>query len=193
MKKIGLFFGTFNPIHLGHMKLAHYFVSQTEVEEVWLIVTPRNPFKSNEVLLDDFYRLEMVKRACEPHAQLYSSDIEFDLPRPNYSIDTLRALNEKYTDLEFVLLIGEDNLASFHHWKGHESILKNFGLRVYPRQHLGTIQERFIKHPNIRFVDAPKMNISASNIREQIKSGRDVSALLPIENGLYLQKNNFYR
>ena len=133
MKEIGLFFGSFNPIHTGHMIIANLVKETTSVEEVWFIVSPQNPFKKNKNLLHEFDRLDMVNAAIADDYQFRSSDVEFNMPRPSYTIDTLTVLQEKHPDKKFKLIIGEDNLASFPKWKNHDKILEHFGLIVYPR------------------------------------------------------------
>ncbi len=192
-KKIGLFFGSFNPIHIGHIILANHFVENTDLNEVWFVVTPHNPHKKKQSLLSDFHRLSMVRLAVENYPKLKASNIEFDLPQPNYTINTLTFLKEKHPDFDFAVLMGQDNLASFHKWKNFEAILEYYKIYVYPRLTQKTVQERFLTHPNIHFVKAPIIEISATQIREAIKEKKNVRPLLPCEVYDYLDEMNFYK
>jgi nicotinate-nucleotide adenylyltransferase len=193
MKQVGLFFGSFNPIHVGHLILANHFAEHTALEEVWLVVTPQNPFKVKQSMLDNRQRLELVYRACEPYPKLKPSDIEFDLPTPNYTIDTLVRLKEKYPSHQFTLLVGQDNLFHFHKWKNHDIILEDYGLLVYPRKSAESIPEALKNHPKIVLVAAPEINISSSSIRTQIKNGQNIRPLMPPESWQYLDEMNFYK
>lgn len=193
MKQIGLFFGSYNPIHIGHLILANHFVEHTELDQVWLVVTPQNPHKEKKSLLADRQRLEMVYRACEPYPKLVPNDIEFGLPQPNYTIDTLVRLKEKYPTHHFSLLLGEDNLASFHKWKNHAILLEDYGLWVYPRQHHRSITDNLQNHPKIRRVEAPEINISASALRQQIREGKNIRPLMPEAAWQYLDEMGFYK
>ncbi|SFU68923.1 nicotinate-nucleotide adenylyltransferase [Pustulibacterium marinum] len=195
MKKVGLYFGTYNPIHIGHLVIANHFAEHTDLDEIWLVVTPHNPFKKKKTLLDNYQRLEMVFKATEGFEHLKPSDIEFKLPQPNYTSDTLIYLQEKYADYEFALIMGEDNLNSFHKWKNYEVILEHHHLYVYPRVPARTIaDESLLKHPKIHIVEnAPIMEISSSFIRDEIKSGKNVKPLLPGSVWNYIDDNLFYK
>ncbi len=192
MKKIGLFFGTFNPVHIGHIVLANHFAEHTDLAEIWLVVTPQNPFKQKTRLLPNRQRFEMVYLATESYPKLKPSDIEFDLPKPNYTSDTLVYLEEKFPGKKFSLIIGEDNLVHFHKWKNYEVLLERYGLYVYPRKNDKPIPEQFINHPKVRLVDAPEMEISSSKIRTWVKEGKNVRPLLPFKSWQYLDEMNFY-
>lgn len=198
-KKIGLFFGTFNPIHVGHLIIANYMVSATALDEVWFVVTPHNPHKKKANLLADHHRLAMVKEAIDANLHLKVSDVEFNLPQPNYTIDTLAHLREKYEDKEFVLIMGEDNLRSFHKWKNYEEILKHHKVVVYPRVHLANedstseTYEGLAAQGKIIKCDAPIMNISATFIRNAIKDGQNVKYMLTEPVLKYVDEMNFYR
>lgn len=192
MKKIGLFFGTFNPVHIGHLVLANHFAEHTDLAEIWLVVTPQNPFKQKTSLLPNRQRFEMVYLATESYPKLKPSDIEFDLPKPNYTSDTLVYLEEKFPGKKFSLIIGEDNLVHFHKWKNYEVLLERYGLYVYPRKNDKPIPEQFINHPKVRLVDAPEMEISSSKIRTWVKEGKNVRPLLPFKSWQYLDEMNFY-
>ncbi|TDQ32607.1 nicotinate (nicotinamide) nucleotide adenylyltransferase [Zeaxanthinibacter enoshimensis] len=194
MKKTGLYFGTFNPIHIGHLVIAHYMAEFTDLDEVWFVVTPKSPFKQKKSLLDNNHRYQMVTEAIQEYPKLKASTIEFDLPQPNYTIDTLVHLGEKYgQDHEFSLLMGEDNLKSFHKWKNYEAILEQCELFVYPRVSEGDIPERFKDNPRIHRVDAPIMEISSTFIRKQHQAGKDIRPMLPVAVYKYIDEMNFYR
>lgn len=193
MQSIGLFFGTFNPIHNGHLMLANHLVEHHALDEVWLVVTPLNPFKQKQSLLANHHRLEMVYRATHNYPKLRPSDIEFNLSTPNYTIDTLVHLEEKYPSKSFSLLLGEDNLASFHKWKNYEVILSRYSLYVYPRKNAKAALTSVKQHPNIHFITAPEIELSASDIRQWVKAGKNVRPLLPPESWQYLDEMNFYR
>lgn len=189
--KVGLYFGTYNPIHIGHMAIANYMVEFTEIQQLWFVVSPQNPFKNKKHLLDDFQRLELVNRAIENDDRFRACDIEFRLPRPSYTIDTLTYLKEKYPRHEFYLIMGSDNLEHFHKWKNHEMILNHYQLLVYPRP--GFQPENIQPHPNIHLVEAPLMEISASFIRESIAAGKNIRFFVPPKAWQYLEELNFYR
>tara|TARA_B100000513_G_scaffold194214_1_gene122674 strand:- start:240 stop:839 length:600 start_codon:yes stop_codon:yes gene_type:complete len=199
MKKIGLYFGTFNPIHVGHLIIANYMADYTELDEVWLVVSPQNPLKKKETLLKDHHRLSLVRIALEDNTKLMASNIEFDLPIPSYTINTLVHLKEKYETHEFHLIMGEDNLRSFHKWKNQEEIINNHKIFVYPRvlteQEMedNTIEFSSFNHSNVIRCQAPIMKISSSFIRKAIKNGKDVRYLLTPEVFKYVDEMNFYK
>ena len=194
MKKVGLFFGTFNPIHIGHLVIANHMVEFSDLDEVWLVITPRSPFKQKQSLLDDYHRYQMVFEAIKDYPKLKASKIEFDLPQPNYTINTLLHLEEQYgSDFEFALLMGEDNLKSFHKWKNYDVILENYPIYCYPRVSTGVTPEEFKDHPRIHHVKAPIMEISSTFIRKQHKAGKNISAMLPDAVWKYMDEMNFYR
>ncbi len=189
--KIGLFFGSFNPIHVGHLIIANTMAQNTDLNQVWFVVTPRNPFKKNNSLLHEFDRLTMVERAIAENYKLKVSDIEFNLPKPSYTIDTLTVLSEKHPDHEFVLIMGEDNLGQFENWKNFSQILEFYHLYVYGRTN--TPEHKFNNHPKVQFIDAPLLDISATYIRKQIEEGKNIKYLVtePVEDYIYLK--NFYK
>lgn len=194
MKKIGLFFGTFNPVHMGHLVIANHMAEYTDLNEVWLVVTPHNPLKKKNSLLADHHRLELVYRAIEGYEKLKPSDIEFGLPQPNYTIKTLVYLKEKYPDVEFCLIMGEDNLRSLHKWKNFELILEHHEIYVYPRvQKANDKKGKFDSHPKITKVDAPIMEISSTFIRNAVAQGKNVKPLLQPKVWEYVDLMNFYR
>ncbi len=192
-KKIGLYFGTFNPIHVGHLIIANHLVENSDLDEIWLVVTPHNPHKKKKTLLDDHHRLAMVRIALEEYPKLKASNIEFDLPQPNYTTNTLAHLEEKYPEKLFSLIMGEDNLKSFHKWKNYEVILDRYSIYVYPRISEGTIETQFTGHPKITKVDAPIMELSSTFIRKGIQSGSNVRPMLPHTVWKYLDEMNFYK
>ncbi len=190
--KVGLFFGSFNPIHIGHLVIANHMVEFTDLDEVWFVVSPHNPHKKRKSLLNDYHRLEMVRIAIGNHYKLRASDIEFSLPQPSYTIDTLTYLEEKYPKHTFSLIMGMDNLETLHKWKNHEMILQNHEIFVYPR--IGSKGEKLIKHPKVHLIkDVPVMQISATFIRKAIKAGKNIAPLLYPDVWDFLEKNNFYR
>jgi nicotinate-nucleotide adenylyltransferase len=170
--QIGLFFGSFNPIHIGHLALANYFAEYANLNEVWLVVSPQNPLKEKSQLLNQHNRLHLVNLAIQQHTKLSSSSIEFNLPQPNYTVNTLAHLKEKFPNYKFSLIIGEDNLESFGKWRNHEYILENYQLLVYPRP--GSKKGDFHHHPNVKIMDAPLIEISSTFIRKGIKEGKDL-------------------
>ncbi len=173
--KIGLFFGSFNPIHIGHLIIANVMQDRTDLDEVWFVVSPQNPFKKRKSLIHEFDRLKMVELAIEDNDRFKALDIEFHMPRPSYTIDTLTYLFEKHPQHEFKLIIGGDNLTHFHKWKNSEQILGNYGLYVYPRPG----ESVTFQHPNVQYVEAPLIDISATFIRKSIQQGKSVKYLLP--------------
>ncbi|WP_299244622.1 nicotinate (nicotinamide) nucleotide adenylyltransferase [uncultured Aquimarina sp.] len=193
MKKIGLYFGTFNPIHIGHLAIANHMAEYSDLDEIWMVVTPHNPFKKKSSLLDNMHRLEMVYRATESYPKLKPSDIEFKLPQPNYTVNTLIHLEEKHPDYQFNLIMGEDNLKSFHKWKNYETILENHNIYVYPRISKGITEHQFKNHPKIHSVNAPIMEISSTFIRNAIPEGKNIRPILPKEVWEYIDEMNFYR
>ena len=203
--KVGLYFGTFNPIHIGHLVISNYMAEYTDLDEVWLIVSPQNPLKKKASLLEDIHRLAIVREAIEDNPKLKVSDIEFNLPKPSYTATTLTYLQEKYPKHQFSLIMGEDNLRTLHKWFNHEVILKNHSFYVYPRvlteqeeielQEMSTLPENnFKKLPNVHICsDAPIMKISATFVRNAIKEGKDIRYLLTEPVRKYIDEMNFYR
>ncbi|MDO6820596.1 nicotinate (nicotinamide) nucleotide adenylyltransferase [Zobellia sp. 1_MG-2023] len=194
MKKVGLYFGTFNPVHIGHMIIANHMVESSNLDEVWFVVTPQSPFKTKKTLLADNHRYQMVYEATKDYPKLKPSKIEFGLPQPNYTVNTLVHLREKYgTDHEFALIMGEDNLKGLHKWKNYEVILSDYNLYVYPRISEGEIEHQFKGHAKIHKVNAPIMEISSTFIRKNHKEGKNIRPLLPNSVWKYMDEMNFYR
>ena len=189
--KIGLYFGTFNPIHIGHLIIANYMVEFSDLEEVWLVVTPHNPFKDKKTLLNNHLRLEMVHLATKNYPKLKPSNIEFSLPQPNYTINTLVHLTEKYPKHHFSIIMGEDNLKSFHKWKNYEVILKNYSIYIYPR--ISESDKSKLEYSNIHYINAPIIELSSTFIRESIKNNKNIATMLPEEVWKYIDHNLLYK
>lgn len=186
--QIGLFFGSFNPIHIGHLIVANVMATSPECEQVWFVVSPQNPFKKSKTLLHEQDRYDMVSQAIGDNPKLKVSDIEFAMPKPSYTIDTLARLTDKYPQHSFKLIIGEDNLAQFANWKNHGKILEYYGLLVYPRPKAEP--HNFANHAQVKFVEAPLLDISATFIRSQILAGKSIKYMVPevVEGFIKLRK-----
>ena len=194
MKKVGLFFGSFNPIHIGHLILANYILENSDMAELWFVVSPQNPFKDKKTLLNDHNRLDMVQLSVKNYPKMRASNVEFSLPKPSYTIDTLTYLKEKYPDHSFALIMGEDNLKGLPKWKNSEKLIENHQIIVYPRIFEGEKQDNeYLKHDNISMVNAPIIELSATEIRNMIKNGKNVRPMLPPEVYEYLDGSNFYK
>ena len=191
--KVGLYFGTFNPIHVGHLIIANHLAEFSDLDEIWFVVTPQSPHKKKQSLLDNHHRYELVYIAVEDYPKLRPSDIEFKLPQPNYTVHTLAHIAEKYPNKEFCLIMGEDNLKTFHKWKNYETIVEHHDIYVYPRIGGGRVKNQFRDHPKVHRVDAPVIQISATHIRNCIKENKSPQALLPKEVWKYIDEMNFYR
>ena len=190
MKRTALFFGSFNPIHVGHLIIANTMLQQEGVDELWFVVSPQNPLKERVTLLADHHRMQMVRRAIEDNYKMQACDIEMHLPLPSYTAVTLAALGEKYPEREFCLVMGSDNLATFERWRNYEYILEHYRLLVYPRP--GTQRCKLATHPHVTMVDVPMMDISSSYIRQQIAARKDVRYLLTEPVHKYLTEMHFY-
>jgi len=191
MAKIGLFFGSFNPIHIGHLIIANYMANHTDLKEVWFMVSPHNPLKKKDSLINMYDRLEMVNLAIEEASNIRSSNFEFHLPQPSYTIDTLIHLHERYPEKEFVLIMGSDNLNSLNKWKNYEIILRDYHIYVYPRP--GFNNPPFSEHPSITLTKTPLMELSSSFIRESIKAKKNVKYFLPDNVLEFIEKKSLYR
>lgn len=197
---IGLLFGSFNPIHIGHLIIANVMAENTDLKKVWFVVSPQNPFKPSKGLLHEFDRYDMVKAAIADNYKLEVTDIEFHLPRPSYTIDTLTHLVERNPEKTFRVIMGEDNLVNFEKWKNHEQILNQFGLYVYPRlagsvgQSPGPVTNPELKrHPNVKMVEAPLLDISATYIRSCIRHNKSIRYLVPEAVEQLIRSKQFYR
>jgi nicotinate-nucleotide adenylyltransferase len=189
-KKTGLFFGSFNPIHIGHLAIANYMVEFTDLNEVWFMISPHNPLKEKGSLLADHHRYYLVQIAVENYPRFKASNFEFNLPKPSYTIDTLVRLEEKYPHHQFVLISGTDIFPTFHKWKNWEEVLNNYQIYVYNRP--GSNLGKYESHPNIHFYQAPLMEISSSFIREAISKGKDIRFFLPGTVYDYIMEMHFY-
>ncbi len=190
---VGLYFGSFNPIHIGHLIIANQMVENSDLDEIWFVVTPHNPFKEKKSLLANHHRLEMVHIALEDYPKLKASDIEFKLPQPNYTIHTLSYISEKYPNKNFHLIMGEDNLKSLHKWKNYKEIIANHTIYVYPRIASGIAIPEVLSSANISKVEAPIIEISSTLIRKSIPLQKNIKPLLPYNVWKYLDEMNFYR
>lgn len=190
-KEIGLFFGSFNPIHSGHLILANYMVEYTSMNELWFVVSPQNPFKETSSLLPEIHRLAMVDRAIEGEERFKASNIEFGLPKPSYTTETLAHLVEKHPNYKFSLIMGEDNLTHLHKWKNVGNLIDNHDIYVYPRP--GAKPGKFNNSKNVYLLEAPQVEISASFIRKAIKDKKDISWFLPKGTWKYIDEMRFYK
>lgn len=188
--KVGLFFGSFNPIHVGHMVLANYMLEFTDLDKVWFVISPHNPLKQKSSLLDEHHRLQMVQLAVEDNSKLKASNIEFKLPQPSYTVNTLAHLKEKYPKNNFVLIMGADNLVTFHKWKNYEEILKYHELYVYPRH--DSKEAALSTHEKVKLVNAPQIEISSTMIRSAIKEKKDLRYFFSEAVWKYIQEMHFY-
>lgn len=189
-KKIGLYFGSFNPIHNGHLILAEQIVENSDLDLIWFVVSPQNPFKDKGNLLDNRARYFLVQKAIENNDKFRACDIEFSLPTPSYTIDTLTYLQEKYPDKEFTIIMGEDNLKNFHKWKNHQAILDYYRIFVYPRPNCE--DSDFLKLDNVIKIKAPMIEISSSFIRNNIRNKKSIKYLVPEEVRLEIEKNTYF-
>lgn len=196
MTKIGLYFGSFNPIHIGHIAIAGYMTEFTDLSEVWFVVSPHNPLKKKESLLPDHQRLHMTKLGIGDNSKLKASDIEFKLPIPSYTIDTLAYLKEKNNDKEFCLLMGEDNLYTLHKWKNIDALIDNYRIYVYPRAYeirpSSPALDKILSRAAVQKISAPMMEISSTFIREGIKAGKNMSYYVPAATWQYIREMHFY-
>jgi nicotinate-nucleotide adenylyltransferase len=188
--KTGLFFGSFNPVHNGHLIIAGYMAEFTDLKQVWMIVSPHNPLKQLGTLLQDYHRYHLVELGIGDYKKIKASKIEFELPKPSYTINTLAYLSEKYPKNEFALIMGSDNLESLHKWKNYEAILEHYDIYIYERP--GYDGGKFKDHPRVKFTNAPLIEISSSFIRQSIKEGKDVRYMMPQSVFNYIDEMHFY-
>ena len=191
MKRVGLFFGSFNPVHNGHMEVAHYFLEKSQVESVWFVLSPHNPLKAKDDLLPNEIRLELLKQALSENEFYSVCQIEFERAAPHYTNETLEALEEKYPNFSFSLLLGADNVAQFDRWKNHQKLVDTYPIYVYPRKNY-SIKESYYSHKNIIHLEAPLLSYSATTIRELLDSGKNASHLMPKKSWELIQANNWF-
>ena len=188
--KIGLFFGSFNPVHNGHLMLANYIVEFTDLDSIWFVVSPQNPFKIQQSMLDEKHRLEMLELAVRNEPRFEVCDIEFHMPKPSYTIDTLMQLSKLHPDTDFYLICGMDNLTNFHRWKNYQTILDNYHLLVYPRK--GYVGGELLNHQSVQLIEAPEIEVSSTFIRDAIAKGKDIRYFMPNESYKYMIDMKFY-
>ncbi|WP_257667390.1 nicotinate (nicotinamide) nucleotide adenylyltransferase [Parapedobacter tibetensis] len=192
MRTIGLFFGSFNPIHTGHLIIANYLANHTDLDEVWLVVSPHNPLKKKDALINMYDRLEMVNLALEQAENIRSSTIEFSMPHPSYTIDTLIHLREKHPEKDFVLIMGSDNLASLKKWKNYEIILRDYRIYVYPRPNYSAAPE-LEGHPSVTLTNTPLMEFSSTFIRNAVKNGKNIRYFVPDNVLEFIESKGLYK
>jgi nicotinate-nucleotide adenylyltransferase len=189
---IGLFGGSFNPIHNGHVRLAKSLLQEAALDEVWFLVSPQNPFKQDQQLLDDDKRLQLVRLALKEEPQLMASDFEFHLPKPSYTWNTLQELEREYPERKFTLLIGGDNWEAFDKWYRYEDILKRYPIIVYPREGSKVPGVKF-QGSEIQIVETPLINISSTQIRQRLHEGKSVRGLVNTEVAMVIEQEHLYR
>jgi nicotinate-nucleotide adenylyltransferase len=196
MEKIGLYFGSFNPIHIGHIAIAGYLTEFSDLDQVWFVVSPHNPLKKKETLLPDRQRLHMTQLAIGDSDKLKASDIEFKLPIPSYTIDTLAYLKERHPSKEFSIVMGEDNLYTLHKWKNIYPLVNNYRIYVYPRvdshKPASAVLDQILSAADVQKMKAPRMEISSTFIRAGIKAGKDMSYFIPSATWQYIKEMHFY-
>ena len=188
--RIGLYFGSFNPIHNGHLIIAKHVLNNTDLKQVWLIVSPHNPLKKSSQLLNEYHRLHLAQLATEGENDLKASNIEFSLPKPSYTIDTLTHLKEKYSNYDFSVIMGSDSLCNIHKWKNYKTLLSNYEILVYKRPGFAIAEPLGV---NIKILDAPLLEISSTHIRELIKSKKSFRYLIPDIVKEEIERNSYYR
>ncbi len=188
--KIGLYFGSFNPIHIGHLIIANHLLNATDLQQVWLVISPHNPLKKSASLLNEYQRLHLVQKAIEGENKLKASSVEFHLPKPSYTIDTLTYLQEKFPDHSFSVIMGSDSLGNIDKWKNYQTLLKQYELYIYQRPGFEVSKEQ---PANIHILNAPLLEISSTRIRELIKANKSIRYLLPEVVRLEIENNNYYK
>jgi len=189
--EVGLYFGSFNPIHHGHLIIASHILYNSDLDQLWFVVSPQNPLKQSVGLLNEYHRLYLVQLSVEEEKNMRAIDIEFKLPKPSYTIDTLTYLGEKYPDHSFSVIMGSDSFQNISRWKNYEQILRNYRIYIYPRSGSSEIE----KYPNTRItvVKAPILEISATQIRNNIKEGKPIRFLVPDKVREEIEKNGYYK
>ena len=189
--KIGLYFGSFNPVHHGHLIIANYILQNTDLEQLWFVISPQNPLKPSTALLNEYHRLFLVQVAIEGESRLRASDIEFKLPKPSYTVNTLAYLNEKYPNYQFAIIMGSDSFQNIKNWKNYQHLLENYPVYVYTRP--GHIPARTEAAANIYYLNAPMLEISATHIRNTVRSGKSIRYLVPDKVMEEIERNGYYR
>lgn len=189
--KVGLFFGSFNPIHIGHLIIANYMANHTDLDQVWLVVSPHNPLKDKSDLINMYDRLEMTKLATDDSENIRVSDIELHLPQPSYTIHTLTHLKERYPEHSFSLIMGSDNLKSLKKWKNYELILRDYQIRVYPRP--GFVTSEYEDHPSVKFTETPLMELSSTFLRKSLREGKNIQYFVPDSVLKFIDSKNLYK
>jgi nicotinate-nucleotide adenylyltransferase len=192
-KKIGLFFGSFNPVHVGHLIIANHILSDTDLDEVWMVVSPHNPLKEKQTLAPDYDRLKMVELAIGDHTRIKASNVEFILPKPSYTIDTLAYLREKNPNKTYVLIMGGDNISTINKWKNYQELIKHYEIYVYERPGFSTKLPEGLNENKIKIVNAPLLDISATMLRERIKEGRSIRYSVTDEVYEYINIHQLYK
>jgi nicotinate-nucleotide adenylyltransferase len=187
---IGLYFGSFNPIHVGHLIIANHILNETEIERLWFVVSPQNPLKSETNLLNEYHRLHLVRLATEDDVRIKASDIEFNLPKPSYTVNTLAYLHEKYPEHKFSIIMGSDSFRNLPKWKNYEIIIKNYTIYVYLRQDHPVDQNAY---PNVKVLDAPLLQLSATHIRKLIAEGKSARYMVPDKVLEEMEKGRYYK
>jgi nicotinate-nucleotide adenylyltransferase len=188
--KVGLYFGSFNPIHTAHLIIANYILNETDLEKIWFVVSPQNPFKKDGKLLNEYHRLHLVRLATEDDTRIKVSDIEFALPKPSYTIDTLTYLVEKYPEHRFSIIMGGDSFQNLNKWKNFEAIVKNYSIYVYPRP---GVEIKNTLNAELTIINAPLLQISATQIRQWIKEGKSIRYLVPDKVLDEIQRSGYYK
>ncbi len=188
--KIGLYFGSFNPIHHGHLIIASHVVNETNLQQVWFVISPQNPFKENSTLLNEYHRLHMVKLAIEGEKNLRATDIEFKMPKPSYTVTTLQYLEEKYPQHQFTIILGSDSMQNLDKWKNAPVIMERYELYVYTRAGFDVRTDLPVKY---KILDAPLLQISSTHIRKLLRNGKSIRYLLPDVVKEEIEKNHYYR
>ena len=188
--KIGLYFGSFNPIHVAHLIIANHFLNETDIKKIWFVISPQNPLKAESNLLNEYHRLHLVRLATEDDNRIKSSDIEFSLPKPSYTINTLIYLEEKFPEHEFVIIMGSDSFQNFHKWKNYEIIVKNYAIYVYIRPGFDV---QNLLNAKLNIIDVPLLQLSATQIRKHIKEGKSIRYMVPDKVMEEIEKGGYYK